>query len=203
MRIEGHHISLNFTIVNGSLTATTPEFFGANPAEVRSGPQQGLRVLGREEDLGRQLLNSLTADQRREAVVSQAAPDDILTTNVAKADPLSPAGLPGSRMTAAQQQILQALLEEYVARMPEDLAAERLAKVRKSGLEHVSFAWAGGGARGQRHYYRVQGPTFLIEYDNTQNDANHIHSVWRDFDGDYGRDLLREHYRSAHHRPGP
>jgi len=122
-----------------------------------------------------------------------------VTTNAAKVDPVSPAGVAASEMTAAQRDLLMKLVDVYASSMASDVAAERLAKIRKAGAEKIAFAWAGGAERRQKHYYRVQGPTFLIEYDNTQNDANHIHSVWRDFDGDFGRDLLREHVKSSPH----
>jgi hypothetical protein len=87
----------------------------------------------------------------------------------------------------------------YASLMAEDLAAARLASIREAGLDEITFAWAGGPDRSARHYYRIQGPTFLIEYDNAQNDGNHIHSVWRDFDGDFGRDILREHLAAIPH----
>jgi hypothetical protein len=201
-RVEGHHLSLNFTVVKGAMVATTPAFFGANPAEVRQGPRQGLRVLGSEEDLGRELIKSLDERQRAKAVFDATAPADILTGNQKKADPLNPAGIAASDLTPQQVERLKKLLNEYITRMPEDLAAERLEKLRRAGLEKIHFAWAGGFERGEKHYYRLQGPTFLVEYDNTQNDANHIHSVWRDFEGDFGRDLLREHYQSTPHKAG-
>jgi Protein of unknown function (DUF3500) len=102
-------------------------------------------------------------------------------------------------MTAAQRDLLMRLVEVYTSSMASDIAADRMAKIKKAGADTIAFAWAGGAEHGQKHYYRVQGPSFLIEYDNTQNDANHIHSVWRDFDGDFGRDLLREHVKSTPH----
>jgi hypothetical protein len=197
-RVEGHHLSLNYTVAGGAVSFA-PSFFGADPAEVRQGPQAGKRALSGEEDLGRALVRSLDAGQRRRALFSGSAPRDIVTGTAERVDPLSPAGLPASEMTPAQAEGLRKLLEEYVSRMPDDLAAERMEKLRAAGLEKVAFAWAGGLEPGQGHYYRVQGPTFLIEYDNTQDDANHIHSVWRDFDGDFGRDLLREHLKSRAH----
>ena len=199
-RVEGHHLALNFTVVNGSMVSTTPAFFGANPAEVRQGPRQGLRVLAAEEDLARDLLRALDDKQRAQAIFDATAPKDIITGNSQKADPLAPAGVPAGQLNAKQTAVFKKLLDEYLARMPEDVAAERLEKVRRAGMEKIHFAWAGGAERGDPHYYRLQGPTFLVEYDNTQNNANHIHSVWRDFDGDFGRDLLREHYQQTPHR---
>lgn len=201
MRWEGHHLSLHWTIVNGTAIATTPQFLGSNPAEVREGPKKGTRVLHAEEDLGRALVTALTDAQRAVAIVAPAAPNDILTTNTRKAGILENTGLAYADMTTAQRGMLLALLEEYASAQPKKLAAERIAKLRKAGLEGIKFAWMGGIEKGALHYYRVQGPTFLIEYDCVQNGGNHIHAVWRDFDGDFGLDLLEQHYRkSAHHQ---
>jgi hypothetical protein len=198
-RAEGHHLSLNFTIVRGTLVATAPAFLGANPARVPSGARAGLRALAAEEDLARELVRSLDADQRTSAILAGAAPRDIVTGNAAEVDPLSPTGISAGRLSAGQKEVLRRLIDEYLSRMADDLAAERRAKLSASDFDAVTFAWAGTTEPGGPHYYRVQGPTFLIEYDNTQNDANHIHSVWRDFEGDFGRDLLRAHYRATPH----
>jgi hypothetical protein len=119
--------------------------------------------------------------------------------NAAQVNPLTPVGLGASHLREQQVALLMRLLEEYAAALPPDLAAARLGKLRHAGLDAIHFGWAGSVERGQPHYYRVQGPTFLVEYDNTQNDANHIHTVWRDFHGDFGRDLLREHYHDTWH----
>ena len=198
-RVEGHHVSLHFTVVNGTLVASSPSFFGSNPAEVREGPKRGLRILGAEEDAARALLGALDASQRAKAIIDTTAPGDMATMANVDINPLSPAGLEASVMTAAQRELLMKLVEVYTGKVADDLAEDRLARARKAGVEKMTFAWAGAIERGQKHYYRVQGPTFLIEYDNTQNDGNHIHSVWRDFQGDFGRDLLREHLRSVVH----
>jgi hypothetical protein len=198
-RVEGHHVSLHFTVVNGTMVASSPQFFGSNPAEVRQGPKKGLRILGAEEDAARALLESLDGSQRTKAIINATAPGDMVTMANVDIKPLSPSGLEGSAMTAPQRELLMKLLDVYVGKMASDIADERLARVRKAGIEKVAFAWAGETERGKKHYYRVQGPTFLIEYDNTQNDGNHIHSVWRDFNGDFGRDLLREHLKSTPH----
>jgi hypothetical protein len=198
-RVEGHHVSLHFTVVNGSLVAGAPSFFGANTAEVRSGPKAGLRILGGEEDAARTLLMALDAAQQAKAIISPDAPGDIVTMNRPKVDPLSPAGILASDMTTSQRDLLRHLIEEYSSMMTSEVAADRMERIRKAGIEKVGFAWAGEAERGKKHYYRVQGPTFLIEYDNTQNNANHVHSVWRDFNGDFGRDLLREHLKSVAH----
>lgn len=198
-RVEGHHLAFNFTVVDGHLAAGTPTFLGSNPAEVRQGPRTGLRALAAEEDLGRALLRSLNADQRKIAVIADKAPADILTEAKRKVTPLSPAGLPASRMNASQKKILQNLIREYVGRLRPEFAEADLAKIQKAGFGKVEFAWAGPDTPGQGHYYRVQGPTFVLEYDCTQNNANHIHAVWRDFDGDFGDDALARHYRETPH----
>jgi hypothetical protein len=198
-RVEGHHVSLHFTVVNGTLVASTPSFFGSNPAEVREGPKKGLRILGAEEDAARALLQALDASQRAKAILDATAPNDMLTMAKVDITPLSPTGLAAEAMTAPQRDLLMKLIDVYTGYMAPDIAADRQARLRKAGVEKIAFAWAGETERGKKHYYRVQGPTFLVEYDNTQNDGNHIHSVWRDFEGDFGRDLLREHLKSTPH----
>ena len=196
-RAEGHHLSLNFTLVRDTLIATAPAFFGANPAEVRSGARRGLRALAAEEDVGRELVLSLDERQRARALISADAPRDIVTGNAARVEPLSPIGIRVTELRPEQRVILVRLLDVYLGRMAEPLSARRRAALERTDFAKVAFAWAGSTRRGEAHYYRIQGPSFLVEYDNTQNGANHIHTVWRDFDGDFGRDLLREHYRSA------
>jgi hypothetical protein len=198
-RVEGHHVSLHFSVVNGTATASTPSFAGSNPAEVRDGAEKGTRVLGVLEDTGRALVTALDASQRSTAVINTTAPNEIVTGNSLDIEPLSPEGLRASAMTAAQRDLLMAIVDAYAGLMAADLAADRLAKIKTAGIGNLVFAWAGPTERGARHYYRVQGPTFLIEYDNTQNEGNHVHSVWRDFNGDFGRDLLREHIQAARH----
>jgi Protein of unknown function (DUF3500) len=198
-RVEGHHVSLNFTVVNGTLVASSPSFFGSNPAEVRDGPKKGLRILGAEEDAARALVDSLDAAQRAKGIVNATAPGDMLTMNQVDIKPLAPIGITAEALTASQRDLLTKLIDVYTGFMAADIAAERTARFKKAGVEKIGFAWAGSTEKGAKHYYRIQGPTFLVEYDNTQNDGNHIHSVWRDFDGDFGRDLLREHVKSVAH----
>ena len=197
-RVEGHHVALNFTLVEGKHIATTPAFLGANPAEVLQGERKGLRALALEEDLARQLIKSLDDKHRAQAVVSQSAPGDILSTNLRKAEPLKPAGLQTNRLGQKQQEILMSLLNEYASRHAPDIAAARMDRIRDAGLGNIHFAWAGGFEKGQAHYYRIQSPTFLVEYDNIQNNANHIHTVWRDFNSDFGVDLLAMHHKQDH-----
>ena len=197
-RYEGHHVSLNWTVVDGRLVASTPQFLGANPAEVRDGPQKGTRALAAEEDLGRALVRSLSVDQGALAVVSKEAPSDILTRNSREAAVQEDKGISYGKLTQEQQGLLLSLIEEYASAQPLAVAQARLARVRAE-LPTIKFAWMGGLGKGQGHYYRIQGSTFLVEYDNTQNNANHVHCVWREFKGDWGKDLLAEHYQTAPH----
>lgn len=197
-RMEGHHLSVNFTLVGSNYISTTPSFFGANPAEVRTGAKMGERALGELEDLGRGLLTALDPSQRAVAVISDKAPNDILTTNKARIVLDSPQGLAFAKMTSEQQQRLQLLVRAYVQRHRDDVASVDLKRIETAGWSGVHFSWSGGQKKGEPHYYRVQGPTFVIEYDNVQNGANHIHAVWRDAAGDFGRDVLKDHYAKEH-----
>jgi hypothetical protein len=197
-RVEGHHLAVNFTVVDGRVAAGTPSFLGSNPGEVRTGPRAGLRTLGAEEDLARALVKSLTPAQRARAVLSEQAPDDILTVAQRQATLTETNGLPAAELTAAQGRQLRAVMDEYVGRLRGELAAEDWRKIEAAGFDRIRFAWAGSLEPGQRHYYRVHGPTFLLEYDNTQNDANHVHAVWRDFANDYGLDVLAAHLKAGH-----
>ena len=200
-KLEGHHISLNFT-GSGDQLATTPAFLGANPATVRSGDRAGTRVLAAEEDLGRSLLRSLSPEQHAEAVVSPTAPGDILATPSRSPDDVDNSGLRVAMMTPPQRALVEQLLREYAGNLRHELAEQELARIHAAGLDDIRFAWMGGDKPGQGHYYRLSGPTFIIEYDNTQNNANHVHTVWRDRTRDFGRDLLKEHLEHDHqHAP--
>jgi hypothetical protein len=190
-RVEGHHLSLNFTIVGDKGVAAGPIFMGTNPAEVREGPRKGLRVLGAEEDLGRAFVKSLTEEQRKKAIISAEAPKDIVSFDAHKAKPLDPLGITVNDLNDDQKQQLAMLVLEYAQRLRPELSGQEIDRIHKAGVEKVSFAWAGGTEKGQLHYYRVQGPTFLIEFNNTQNGANHIHSVWRNMLGDFGVPLKK------------
>jgi hypothetical protein len=201
-RVEGHHVSLRFTIADGAVTgdvASSPMFLGTNPAEVQDGEKKGLRVLADEEDAARALVMALPADLQKQAIVNAVAPGDILTMNKNDITPLPDQGVLYAALPAKQQALLARLIEVYTSNMEADLAAARMAKIKAAGLDKIRFAWLGETEKGKKHYYSVQGPTFLIEYDNTQNNGNHIHSVWRDFNGDFGRDLLREHLKGVAH----
>ena len=197
-RVEGHHISLHFAVSKGAVVASTPSFAGSNPAEVRDGAEKGKRVLANLEDTGRALVMAFDDKQRATAIINQTAPNEIVTNNTLNISPLSPDGLKYSAMTPAQRDLLMKVIDAYAGLMTPDVAAQRMARLKAGGLENIGFAWAGPVERGALHYYRVQGPTFLIEFDNTQNQGNHVHSIWRDFNGDFGRDVLREHIAGAH-----
>ena len=197
-RFEGHHLSLNYTVVDGRLLSTTPNFWGANPAKVLSGPSKGLRTLKSEEDMARSFLMSLSEKQRKQAIVSDKAPRDIYSSDDPRVYPISNYGIAASELNSRQKDGLAAIIDVYLSNMPPPVAKERSEKLMGAGMDHITFTWAGSPDVGEAHYYRIQGPTFLIEYDNIQNKANHIHAVWRDFNGDFGRDLLWEHHKNAH-----
>lgn len=246
-RYGGHHVSLNYTIVNGDIASPCPMFFGANPADSQLVGADLLRPLAGTEDLGRDLLRALDDSQRATAIISPVAPLDIMQSNrpVIEDDVVSrdnsqifgfdmpaevaamqrernerrraamggpdsaleslrftrtPKGLAAAAMTAGQKALLTALLRQYLDRMPGPLAERELAKLTGATFDAIHFAWAGRANRREPHYYRLQGPRFLVEYDNVQNDSNHIHSVWRDPDSDFGADLLAQHYAGAHGR---
>ncbi|TWD83738.1 uncharacterized protein DUF3500 [Kribbella amoyensis] len=201
-RLNGHHLALHVTVVDGAI-AFTPQFFGSNPAEVRTGPYAGRRFLAAEQDLGFQLLHALEPGQREIAIVSPTAPDDILTRH----DPVADAsrlyqGLAHGELDAEQRQIFSLLLGQYIGRATGPIGLQTWQDITEHGLDRLHFAWAGATEPGQGHYYSITGPTFLAEYDNTQTDANHIHTVWRDLRNDWGTDLLAAHYAMGRHQVG-
>jgi hypothetical protein len=201
-RVEGHHISIRLDIIDGATrhpVSTSPMFLGANPAVVRDGEQKGKAALQAEEHAARALLSALSGELQARAIVNAVAPADILTMNKNDITPLPDQGVTFAALDGRQRAALIELIGVYAGNMAADLASERMARVRAGGLDTIRFAWLGETEPGKKHYYMVQGPTFLIEYDNTQNNGNHIHSVWRDFNGDFGRDILREHLKSVAH----
>jgi hypothetical protein len=197
-RVEGHHVSINYTVVAGRFISGGPAFLGTNPGEVKTGPRQGLRVLGPDEELGRQLVKSLDDGQKKIAVLPGEALKEMLFVPDKKPVLLDPPGIGWGQLKADQQALLWKLIEEYAQRLRGDVAARDLAAVEKAGKEKLVFAWMGGLERGEGHYYRIQGPGFTIEYDNTQNGANHVHSVWHDHADNFGANLLKEHYKADH-----
>jgi hypothetical protein len=199
-RAGGHHIGFHVTVIDGEHVATTPFFLGANPAIVRHGTRDlGLRTLPEEEDLGRNLLLSLAPERKQIAIVSPTSPNDILTDTYRPANPaLAPRGLAFAAMSGEERGKLIDIIRLYVGRATDEVAENEWQKIEAAGLDSITFAWLGSEEIQQGHYYAVKGPTFLIEYDNTQDNATHIHSVWRDFTNDWGEDLLAAHYASEH-----
>ncbi|MBN4084731.1 DUF3500 domain-containing protein [Flavobacteriaceae bacterium AH-315-B10] len=195
---EGHHLSLNFTILNGK-TSIAPRFLGASPATIPSGSRKGERTLAEEEDLGFELINSLSIKQRKIAIIQDKAFTGIVTKNSIKVDPLFPVGIKYEELNSSQQLVFLKLLNEYLSTIPEKEAKKRMEKLKNEEMNEARFSWAGGMHQGEGHYYRIQAKSFLIEFDNSQNNANHIHTVWRDFNGDFGKDLIREHYKNSDH----
>jgi len=196
LRFEGHHLSLNFHVVDGDKYSLTPSFMGANPAVVPAGEHKGMRPLAAEEDLARALVVSLKTTGKDDVIFSEKPPREILTGQERVAKPLEAVGVTLEQMTDSQKDALFELIAEFTHRYRPELADPELKAMRDAGKIH--FGWAGGTEPGDAYYYRIQSPTFLIETANTQNDANHIHTVWRDFEGDFGRDLLNEHVEGHH-----
>jgi len=197
-RWEGHHLALNFTVVGGKFVVGAPAFMGSNPGVVKEGPRKGLRVLGDDEELGRKLVKTLKAEQAKDAVVAEKAPPDVLLMPGKKVELQAPAGIAWGKLDAEQQALLWKIIGEYAGRLRGELAKQDLDAIEKAGKDKVAFAWAGGKEVGEGHYYRVQGPTFILEYDNTQNNANHVHSVWHDPANNFAEDLLKKHYEQEH-----
>lgn len=202
-RMEGHHISLHYTSVNGHISFT-PSFLGSNPGHVLiEVPQKGKRVLGQEEDMGFQLLSSFNAEQKKRVLLAEKSPYEIFSTNQRRVTGMDKMeGLTMKEMTATQKQLFKNLIALYLDRYHVTLKNQQMAQLEKAGMDNLYFAWMGDTelkiGKGAGHYYRIQGPTILIEFDNTQNDANHIHTVVRDLTDDFSEDLLKEHYAKSH-----
>lgn len=199
-RLEGHHLSLNVALPAPGRIAATPFFLGAHPATVGDGAHKGLRPLGPAEDLARQLMASLGEAERRTAIIAERSFGDIVASPGRERDLAQPVGLALSAMDGAARNLVEALIDRFVGTLAADLAAVQKRRVIEQELGRFRFAWAGPLAPGQAHYFRVHGPVTLIEHDNTQNNANHVHSVWRDLAADFGTDALAEHYRQQPHR---
>lgn len=197
-RFEGHHLALNFSSADNRIASSTPTFWGSNPAVVRNGKFTGLQILKQETDLGFTLVNSLNPQQMKVAVFANQAPDDIITGNRRRADLQEQTGLPFSDMNDQQKRLFLQLLNVYVKNYQLGFSKRLMEKIEQAGMENLSFAWAGSLQPGAGHYYRIQGPMLLIEYDNTQNNANHVHTVVRDLTNDFAEDILREHYQKEH-----
>lgn len=200
-RLEGHHVSLNFSSDKNQLVSGTPGFMGSNPAIVLSGPEKGKQILKDEADLGLALVLTLNKDQLDKALLSEKAPGDIITAASRKAMIDDPKGVLYSELNASQQKMFMQLLSVYIHRYARVFATDMMNEIEAAGLNHLRFAWAGvrKTGPGNPHYYRIQGPTLIIEYDNTQNNANHVHTVIRDLNHDFGGDELLEHYQKHQH----
>lgn len=201
-RYEGHHVSLSFAHTGGVIVSSTPQFLGSNPAEVKSGESKGLRILSKEQDLGFAFLESLDDDQRKRAVIDQDVPTDIVTASTREASIEGHLGVSYSDLSSEQKSKLLDLIVVYASVQTPGERKRRLQALKDEGYENLVFAWIGPISQSGRHYYRIQGKGFVIEFDNTQSDGNHIHTVWRDFKGDFGGDPLAEHYADGHHHRG-
>ena len=197
-RVEGHHVSLHFSIWADKVISMTPFFFGANPAEVRGGPKAGVRILADREDIALAFMNSLDSSQKSRAIIYNEAPWDILTYNSSKAMLPKEEGLPASRMNDTQRETLMALITVYVSQVRSDLAERKLSALKEDLIDNLHMAWAGPIEKDKAHYYRIHGGDFVVEFDNRQDEANHIHSVWRDVENDFAQDVLREHLLAYH-----
>ena len=195
---QGHHVVLNFTVVNDAV-AFAPFFFGANPADVKEGPRKGTRPIAAEEDLAFELMNLFSPAQKQTAIFQSESFVEIVTGSATQVSPLPSVGIAVKDFSTEQKAALKKLLSAILSAMPEKLAELRLKRIQGEDLGAIRFGWAGSVTRSEPHYYRIQGKSFLVEFDNLT--GNHVHLVWRDFDGDFGRDLLKEHYRtSPHHK---
>jgi hypothetical protein len=197
-RFEGHHVALNFTSIGGEVVSSTPSFFGSNPGIVKEGESKVLEVLKEETKLGFELINSLNVNQRATAIFSEKAPAEIISGNNRKAVPLTPDGISFKELSKEQQTLFLKLLDVYVKNYAFGFSKKLMEKIKNAGIENLHFAWAGSLAPGVANYYRIQGPMLLIEYDNTQNNANHVHTTVRDLNDDFAEDILREHYAKEH-----
>jgi Protein of unknown function (DUF3500) len=199
-RWEGHHCSQNFTVVDGKLTGATPSFVGANPGKINDekSTDNGLELLAFEDLRGRELARSLTAEQFKKALIKGETPKDVVTKNTPKLSPTTPQGISLKELSPEQKKILGQIIMEYVGRARPDFAIQEMKEISATSEDLIYFGWSGGLEVGQGHYYCVQGPSFLFELDNTQNNANHVHTVWRDLKKDFGYDVLAEHLNKAH-----
>lgn len=197
-RMEGHHLSLNFSAARGEMIAVTPAFMGTNPAIVKTGSKKGKEVLKDEQDMGRAFVKSLSEEQFTKALMNPVAPEDVITfvDRVVVLDEYL--GIPASELDTEQQAALRALLSVFTNNMQAEIAEDQWRRIKEKGFDKLHFAWAGGVEPGEGHYYRIHGPSILVEYDNVQNENNHIHVVWRDLEKDFGGDLLKAHYEHGH-----
>lgn len=196
-RVEGHHLSLNFTSVDGVVASTAPIFLGSNPAEVRVGPRIGLRTLGHEEDQARKLMSLFSAEQKAKVIIDAEAPRDVLTVPGKPIDIAKPEGIAAADMNKRQRAVLSQMVSNFLRHLRSQLAAAEIQQVKEAGIEKIYFAWAGSLKPEENHYFRLHGPTFVLEYDNSQ--GNHAHLVWHSRTNDFGADVLRHHYETSPH----
>ncbi|MCW5515934.1 DUF3500 domain-containing protein [Muriicola sp. Z0-33] len=197
-RFEGHHLSLNFTSAEGKIISATPSFMGSNPGVVMEGEHKGKEVLRSETQLGLELINALSESQSEKAIFSNTAPREIITGNQRKVKAIERKGIPFTELNEKQKEMFLQLLEVYIGNYVFEFSETFRAKIANAGHDNLYFAWAGDTVKGRPHYYRIHGPMLLIEYDNIQNNANHVHTVVRDLNNDFAEDLLRQHYNQKH-----
>ncbi|MBT8183257.1 MAG: DUF3500 domain-containing protein [Eudoraea sp.] len=197
-RFEGHHLSLNFTSADGKIVSATPSFWGSNPGEVKQGKHKGKEVLRLETKLGLELINALSEQQRTTAIFSDTAPLEIITGNQRKVQDIAQKGIAYAQLTGEQKKLFSDLLEVYIGNYIFEFSETFRTKILEAGYDKLYFAWAGESQKGKPHYYRIHGPMLLIEYDNIQNNANHVHTVVRDLNNDFAEDILLEHYKQKH-----
>lgn len=197
-RFEGHHLSLNFSVLDGAVISATPSFMGANPAVVPSGRKKGWEVLEEESLLAFQFMQSLTPSQQKAAIFSDKALPEIITGNSLDVKILEPKGLSYKDLTSDQRISFVLLMDVYIKNYDLGFSSKLWDRIQKAGMDNLTFAWAGATTRGGGTYYRIQGPMLQIEYDNTQTNANHVHTAIRDLTNDFAKDVLREHYKKEH-----
>ncbi|MBS1608511.1 MAG: DUF3500 domain-containing protein [Bacteroidetes bacterium] len=201
-KIEGHHLSLNFTFNNQQLSVT-PMFVGTDPAEYPILEYAGWRVLSKEEDYGLKLIKTMTAAQQKKATMSNEVPGDIITAAESGKRLIDNWGIKGTELTKPQQEILKYIIREFVFNLEYEKAVKEYDKILKAGIQNVYFGWIGTYEEKEPHYYVVNGPTFLIEFDNNggpRRAANHIHAIWREKGNEYGEDVLKKHYQAEHQK---
>ncbi|MXV15964.1 DUF3500 domain-containing protein [Hufsiella ginkgonis] len=200
-RFEGHHVSFSFSSINNKVIASTPSFMGANPSIVLAGPEKGKQIFKDEAQLGFALLHKFSPEQAAKAVYTTTAPGDIITMTNRTALITPSAGIPYAELNKEQKALFMQLMSLYINRFSPRFADDMMHEIEMAGVDKLLFAWAGATVEelGKGHYYRIQGPTVLIEYDNTQNEANHVHTVVRDLKHDYGGDELLAHYKKFHY----
>lgn len=200
-KVEGHHLSVNYTFTDNKLSIT-PWFIGTDPAEMSITQYAGWRVLGQEEDLGLALIHMLTPAQQKKATMNQEVPGDIITGAETGKRLIDYWGIKGSELTNEQKAAMQYIIREYVFNMEYEKASEEYAKIVKAGIDNIYFGWIGPYDEYKPHYFVLNGPTFLIEFDNAggpRGSANHIHTIWREKGNEFGEDVLKKHYRQEKH----